>query len=1532
MGAAADGAPSAGAAGNGAPQGRQLHSTRSQSMPRISVGTGAGSFGGAAPGGPQQQQPSSAAARAALQQPSFGQQLAQSLQLDACDSPPPPPPGGAGARADERFARAARLVADVCAAVREMAAAANRARTFREQCSGALGAALAASLALQEALAAAAAPGAHPALLLRAGGEVQVAVSRAQGLVRKYGRQALLESLMRRSSREEVVAKFDEVVATLNALEDGLWASIDPQNKLRRELRPPPPPRGPTSPRAGSGGGGAPGAPPLTGAGSLRGAGSLPPPPPPARGSHRLAWRALRRASQHKIEGLLWFPEPDGDGGCDGCVAWGAHQGLKVVNLSSNVTTMIAGGAGGLTAFAYSAAGFLWSGHDDGTLRAWSLDAADAAAPPLRAADRGVSALAVDEDSGYVWAGTTAGEVVIVRHKRDGDGGRGRLDVVRTLLGFDAHSPRVGSGSGGGAAQLPAPPYASPLLAQGSGAPASSGGGAAALLGGGDSGGAGGGGARRGGSRRGGGAGLMGSLELLEHCFTGGPGGSRRLRDSAVHAGPVAAIVIAGGRAFTAGGKSKGSSALLVWDTASCELLRTVTRRSTQWLRSPVTALCPVLWGRIGCGSAGGADMHIVVMWDPTGDTLRPVLAVGQERGPVRSLGVLEELGLLAAGHANGKVHLRKLDPKTRLPPRGDAHVSLWAPHTLTLPAHRLGLAGMAAGGHLVVTAGASGSVKLTPEAALRVAAADAGLRLPHGASVIAEALTTLLLGGGGGSGSAAAAAVLLSAGSGSSVGGLLSQYSSLHHSASASASAGQLQALLSISEASARHHAPPAGGARGGSSSGGSRAQAAAQATPSLQSSGGGVARALSPLSGPPSSQQQQQQQPSRTASGSAGGAAADPGPQPESSGGGAAAAAAAPRAPPWGLSRQPSGSWPQQQQLAVDSPWILRYGDLRLGRVLGEGSYGRVRIGWWRETEVAVKILYSPGGGGAGATHEAGPAASAAPDDGGGDEASWDERRLRALSKEVDILANLRHPNVVMFLGVCLRPPCVVTEYCSLGSLYDVLRRARRDAAFGARLTWTRRLLMALDAAKGMLYLHSHEPVAILHRDLKSPNLLVAKDWTVQVGDFNLSRYMSRDRAFIKSSLENNPRWSAPEVITEGRYSKEADVYSFGVVLWELLTWEEPWDREQLNSYQIMTALSQGQRPEVPPAGEMPGQLGPAAAAADFVRLMEECWDGVPSARPTFQDVICRLKAMLLTNRAAAGPGPPRSESTSRILPPPPNGAAPPPGAPGAGAPAPGQPPPAPRAPAGGRHRRSVSEAAALAPLQGPGPTDGAIADLLNLEEDGGGGGGRRGGEGPPGPPDLLSGDGGGGAHAAAFPPIVGPPPRAGPAAPRVSPFAAAAFPSAAAAAAAGAFSPEASAAAASGVADGGLPLTPPLGSRAASRAASGAAAAAGGGPARGGAAGAADDAPLVRLDSDPQEPQQPHAAAVPPPPPRGGPWPSPFAAPQEQGRAWGAAGGGAPERGAAPPLAVPVSSRAMVAPPVAPAPLVSPFAAVT
>jgi serine/threonine protein kinase len=79
--------------------------------------------------------------------------------------------------------------------------------------------------------------------------------------------------------------------------------------------------------------------------------------------------------------------------------------------------------------------------------------------------------------------------------------------------------------------------------------------------------------------------------------------------------------------------------------------------------------------------------------------------------------------------------------------------------------------------------------------------------------------------------------------------------------------------------------------------------------------------------------------------------------------------------------------------------------------------------------------------------------------------------------------------------------KPLFVLAEYCSRGSLYDVLRRARSNPERAAELTWSLRLNMAVDAARGMLYLHTATP-AIIHRDVKSPNLLVDNAWRVKVG----------------------------------------------------------------------------------------------------------------------------------------------------------------------------------------------------------------------------------------------------------------------------------------------------------------------------------------------------------------------------------------------------------------------------------------------
>ncbi len=98
-----------------------------------------------------------------------------------------------------------------------------------------------------------------------------------------------------------------------------------------------------------------------------------------------------------------------------------------------------------------------------------------------------------------------------------------------------------------------------------------------------------------------------------------------------------------------------------------------------------------------------------------------------------------------------------------------------------------------------------------------------------------------------------------------------------------------------------------------------------------------------------------------------------------------------------------------------------------------------------------------------------------------------------LKELMNEVFLLGSLSHPNIMRFCAVCLDPPMIVTQYYQHGSLFELLKKARRgDRRAQAELTWSKRLDMLRDVAAGMVFLHSRRP-PVVHGDLRSPNLLL-------------------------------------------------------------------------------------------------------------------------------------------------------------------------------------------------------------------------------------------------------------------------------------------------------------------------------------------------------------------------------------------------------------------------------------------------------
>ncbi|KAI7838582.1 hypothetical protein COHA_007653 [Chlorella ohadii] len=202
----------------------------------------------------------------------------------------------------------------------------------------------------------------------------------------------------------------------------------------------------------------------------------------------------------------------------------------------------------------------------------------------------------------------------------------------------------------------------------------------------------------------------------------------------------------------------------------------------------------------------------------------------------------------------------------------------------------------------------------------------------------------------------------------------------------------------------------------------------------------------------------------------------------------------------------------------------WQLQWGELEIDRQVGRGSFGTVYRARWHETPVAVKVLVDR---------------DASLENAG---LELPDEKMRELEDEAAVMIRMRHPNVVQFLGLCQLPPALVTEYCARGSLYSCLQAARANSTAAAELTWARRLSMAIDAGTGLLYLHSRN---IVHRDVKSPNYLVADHWGVKVSDFNLSRLLGdTGPSLLSAGGVSNPVWLAPELMSGGHATTASDV----------------------------------------------------------------------------------------------------------------------------------------------------------------------------------------------------------------------------------------------------------------------------------------------------------------------------------------------------------------------------------------------------
>eukprot|EP01094_Clydonella_sp_ATCC50884_P016900 TRINITY_DN2859_c0_g1_i4.p1 TRINITY_DN2859_c0_g1~~TRINITY_DN2859_c0_g1_i4.p1 ORF type:complete len:477 (+),score=136.79 TRINITY_DN2859_c0_g1_i4:77-1507(+) len=256
----------------------------------------------------------------------------------------------------------------------------------------------------------------------------------------------------------------------------------------------------------------------------------------------------------------------------------------------------------------------------------------------------------------------------------------------------------------------------------------------------------------------------------------------------------------------------------------------------------------------------------------------------------------------------------------------------------------------------------------------------------------------------------------------------------------------------------------------------------------------------------------------------------------------------------------------------------------ELRLDKPIGTGSFGEVYSGYWRGTKVAIKRMLI-----------------------NNTRVAEDGSTLEDFIREANLMSTLRHPNIIQFLGATLTDEYIyiVLELAERGSLYDVLKDKKVE------LGLNKKLKIAEDAARGMLYLHSCTP-PVIHRDLKTANLLVSHGWEIKVTDFGLSRVLDTQNTMTHCGTVD---FAAPEVLQRNRYTQKADVYSFGLVLWQIFTRKEPY--YGLPIYEMMNKIiNEGHRPDIS-----------LVEQEELAQLIEECWAQDPDARPDMPEVLERL-----------------------------------------------------------------------------------------------------------------------------------------------------------------------------------------------------------------------------------------------------------------------------------------------------------------
>ncbi|XP_067887917.1 tyrosine-protein kinase FRK-like [Heterodontus francisci] len=286
--------------------------------------------------------------------------------------------------------------------------------------------------------------------------------------------------------------------------------------------------------------------------------------------------------------------------------------------------------------------------------------------------------------------------------------------------------------------------------------------------------------------------------------------------------------------------------------------------------------------------------------------------------------------------------------------------------------------------------------------------------------------------------------------------------------------------------------------------------------------------------------------------------------------------------------LNRSSKKKKPSLRHLSYNTvdKWERPKEEFTLVKCIGSGNYGEVWQGIWNDNvPVAIKMLKE------------------------------DTTDSSNFLKEAQIMKNFQHQNLIPLYAVCTRkqPFFIVTELMKHGDLLKFLRRSQ------GYFTVAQLIDMAVQIAAGMSYLESNH---YIHLDLAARNILVGDNITCKISDFGLTKLL-KDVTAAKITHDQLPiKWTAPEVAITNQVSTKSDVWSFGIVLFEITTYGKvPYTG--MSNRMVISELVQGYR--MPCPNDCPQAI---------YNIMRECWNEVPSQRPSFSTLKLQLEDYIIAN----------------------------------------------------------------------------------------------------------------------------------------------------------------------------------------------------------------------------------------------------------------------------------------------------------